>query len=150
MSDAIAIRKARKAQIRPGVEAALQLIVQRGLPFSEAAEAVGYRPESLAKALRKPHVLDRLADIKREWMSARTFKSWAAVAELADGAQSEDVRLKANRLVLEAAGELSGDRGRDAPKAQQLVQIILSHDGARGVSVSGGVIESPPFAPQAE
>ena len=149
MSDAISIKKPRKAQVRPGVEAALQLIVQRGLPFREAAEAVGYKPESLAKALRREHVLARLASLKREWMEARTFQAWVGMADLAENAVSEEVRHKSLKVFLEASGELSG-RDRAPPPAGVAVQIIIGEGpGRREVRLSDGrdtgVIEAAPY-----
>jgi hypothetical protein len=140
----------RPAHIRPALRAALVSLVHEGLTITAAAEKAGLQRESLSKALKKPHVQLALSDVRRAWSSNETAKAWLVVARLADGAASEDVQLKAARTILDAAGELTGDKGRDAPKAQQLVQIILSHDGARGVSVSSGVIESPPFAPLRE
>ncbi|WP_426040748.1 hypothetical protein [Brevundimonas sp. TWP2-3-4b1] len=153
MSDMIAIKPPRKQQIRPGVEAALQLIVQRGLPFFEAAEAVGYKPESLAKALRRPHVLDRLADIKREWMDARTFRAWVGMAELADSAVSEEVRHKSYKVFLEAAGELGGKSDAPHPIGVAVQIIVGSGPDRREVLISdggsNGVIEAQPWAPAA-
>lgn len=146
MSDLPAIKKPRKQQIREPVERAIQLIVTRGVTIAEAAEAVGMKPRSLTIALKKDHVSRRIQDVKRAWLESRTFKSWVGVADLADNAQSEDVRLKAHRLVLEAAGELSGDKNRDAPRATQLVQILLQ-GGAQPVVTVGtsGVIEAAPL-----
>jgi hypothetical protein len=151
MDDAIAIKPPRKQQIRPGVEAALQLIVQRGLTFAEAAEAVGYKPESLAKALRKQHVLDRLAHVKREWMESRTFKAWLGMAELADNAVSEEVRHKSYKVFLEAAGELGG-KPDVLPLVGTAIQIIIGQGlDRREVLISdgqvSGVIEAEPYSP---
>ena len=151
MSDSVAIKPPRKQQVRPGVEAALQLIVQRGIPFSEAAEAVGYKPESLAKALRRVHVLDRLASLKREWMEARTFRAWVGMAELADNAVSEEVRHKSYKVFLEAAGELGG-KSDAPPLVGTAIQIIIGAGPDRrevriSDGTSNGVIEADPWSP---
>ena len=144
--------KTRKAQIRPPVEAAIQLIVQRGLTIVEAAEMAGMQGPSLQKALKKPHVSARLASVKRAWMDSEISKAWITVAGLATGAASEDTRLKAARTILEAAGELTTNRRDDGAGAKQLVQIVIgTRDDRSGVTVLAGehdgVIESPPYVP---
>lgn len=143
------VKKARARQIRPPVEAAIQLIVARAVTIAEAAEAVGMQGPSLAKALRRPHVSDRLIAVRRAWQENETFKAWLTVAELASGAASEDTRLKAARTILEAAGELGPNRRDDGPRAATLVQII-THAGPERHQVtiqSGGVIEAAPYDP---
>ena len=150
MDDAIAIKPPRRQQVRPGVEAALRLIVERGLPFSEAAQAVGYKPESLAKALRREHVLQRLADIKREWMDARTFRAWVGMAELADSAVSEEVRHKSYKVFLEAASELGGKSDAPHPIGVAVQIIVGSGPDRREILISdqtSGVIEAAPWSP---
>lgn len=82
-------------------------------------------------------------------MESQTFKAWVGVAELADGAASEDTRLKALRTILEAAGELGPNRRDDGLRTATLVQII-THAGPERHQVtiqSGGVIEAAPYDP---
>jgi hypothetical protein len=143
------VKKARARQIRPPVEAAIQLIVSRAVTIAEAAQSVGMQGPSLAKALRRPHVSDRLASVRREWMESQTFKAWVGVAELADGAASEDTRLKALRTILEAAGELGPNRRDDGSRPATLVQIITHARPERHqVTIQrGGVIEAAPYDP---
>ncbi len=146
MSDAIAIRKARKAQIRGPVAEAIQLIVTQGVTIADAARAVGMQPRSLQVALRKPHVSAHRDHVKRAWLESKAQKAWVTVAELADNAVSEDTRLKAARTILDAMGELTGDRGRDAARPTQLVQILLAGAQRAAVRVNdSGVIEAAPF-----
>jgi len=144
------VTKPRARQIRPPVEAAIQLIVSRAVTIAEAAESVGMQGPSLAKALRRPHVSDRLASVKREWLDSRTAKAWIGVADLADNAQSEDTRLRALRTILEAAGELGANRRDDAPRAGVAIQIITSGGSERGqVTIqTSGVIEAEPYSPR--
>lgn len=142
--------KARKAQIRPAVEAAIQLLVTRAVTISEAAEHVGMKRKSLAVALRKSHVAARLSAVRHEWFANQTGRAWLAVVGLAGEDAPPDVRLKAARTILEAAGELGPNRRDDTPRAPQLVQII-NHGGAidlgGGARQHSGVIEAPPYAP---
>lgn len=135
----------RARQIRPRVRVALAAIVEKGAKISEAAEMAGMRTESLRLALKRSHIQDELTRVKRAWLSNETGKAWLTVADLANGAASEDVRLKAARTILEAAGELGNkDKGEQTPR--QLVQIF-----APGASLTAqlpqtsGVIEMPPF-----
>lgn len=142
--------KLRARQIRPPVEAAIQLIVTRAVTIAEAAESVGMKGRSLAKALRRGHVADRLACVRREWMESQTSKAWVGVAELADRACSEDVRLKALRTILEAAGELGGGKRDDVARPGVAVQIITNVGGdPNKLSVHAtGVVEAPPYCPR--
>jgi hypothetical protein len=118
--------KARAPQIRPRLQDAVRLIVTEGLSQADAARRSGMTPHSLQVALKKPHVRAFMASVKDAWLESRTSKAWLNIAELADGACSEDVRLKANRTFLEAAGEL-GFKGKDAEgTARQLVQILVT------------------------
>lgn len=140
------IKKPRARQIRPPVETAIQLIVTRAVTIAEAAESVGMQAPSLAKALRRPHVSERVTRVRREWMESQTSKAWLTVADLAAGAASEDVRLKSCRTILEAAGELGPNRRDDTPRAIAGVQIILA-GGERTITVNDkGVMEADPFA----
>lgn len=144
------IIKPRARQIRPPVEAAIQLIVSRAVTIAEAAESVGMQGPSLAKALRRPHISDRLRYVKREWLESKTAKAWIGVVDLADNAQSEDTRLRALRTILEAAGELGPNRRDDAPQLGVAVQIITNVGSERGqVTIqTSGVIEAEPYSPR--
>ena len=113
----------RKGRIRPALMTAIRLIVEQGLSQVDAAQRVGMKQESLSKALHKPHVKVALAGVKRAWLESQTSKAWLTVANLAESAVSEDVRLKASRTFLDAAGELTpDDKGGAGPR--QLIQII--------------------------
>jgi transposase-like protein len=146
MSDAIAVKPPRKRQIRGPVAEAIQLIVTQGVTIADAARAVGMQPRSLQVALRKPHVSAHRDHVKRAWLESKAQKAWVTVAELADSAASEDTRLKAARTILDAMGELSGDRSRDTARPTQLVQILLAGAQSAAVRVNeAGVIEGPAF-----
>jgi hypothetical protein len=134
-------------RIRPALETAIRLIVEQGYTIADAAKSVGYREHSLIQALHKPHVRAFRAGVKRAWLDSQTSKAWLTVADLAANAASEDVRLKASRTFLDAAGELTPDaKGQAGPS--QLIQIIT-----RAVDIGGqpldqrlpGVIEAPSY-----
>ena len=141
-------RPIAKGRIRPALLTAIRLIVEEGLTQADAAKRVGYKQESLSSALRKPHVQVVVAGVKRAWLDSRTSRAWVNVAQLADGAVSEDVKLKANRIFLEAAGELGGD-DRDASKrAQTLIQIVTDKVNIGQHPLSErlpGVVEAPAY-----
>lgn len=145
-----AVANARAPQIRPRLQEACTLIVSEGLSIADAARRSGMTPHSLQVALKKPHVRTFLSSVKHAWLESRTSKAWLNVAQLADSACSEDVRLKANRVFLEAAGEL-GAKGADPnATARTLVQIVVNAAQGMGnlsASQMPGVIESPPYKP---
>lgn len=142
------VAKARAPQIRPRLQEACQLIVSEGLSIADAARRSGMTPHSLQVALKKPHVRAFLASVKHAWMDSRTSKAWLNIANLADQACSEDVRLKANRVFLEAAGELGGNQVDPNATARTLVQIIVNASQNAAQLPHGqlsGVIESQPW-----
>lgn len=144
------VAKARTPQIRPRLQEACRAIVSEGLSVPDAARRCGMSVPSLQIALRKPHVRAFLASVKAAWMDSRTSKAWLNIADLADQACSEDVRLKANRVFLEAAGELGGT-GQDASAmARTLVQIVVNQGRQSAQLPHGqlsGVIEALPYQP---
>lgn len=145
--------KARAPQIRPRLQDACKLIVTEGLSIADAARRSGMTPHSLQVALKKPHVRAFLASVKAAWMDSRTSKAWLNVAQLADSACSEDVRLKANRVFLEAAGELGGANQDPNATARQLVQIVINSAQQPTQLPDGqmrGVIEAPAWRPVAD
>ncbi|QTC90435.1 hypothetical protein [Brevundimonas goettingensis] len=143
--------KPRARQIRPPVEAAIQQIVTRGASIADAAHSVGMAKKSLAIALRKPWIVDRIADVRREWFASKTFEAWVGMAELASSAISEDVRHKSLKVFIERAGELlpPSDKGSSGHQAVQI--IINSSPDRTGVVItqpnSAGVFEAEPFSP---
>lgn len=147
-----AVAKVRAPQIRPRLQDACTLIVSEGLSIADAAKRSGMTAHSLQVALRKPHVRAFLTSVKHAWLESRTSKAWLNVAQLADSACSEDVRLKANRVFLEAAGEL-GAKGADPnATARTLVQIVVNAAQGMGnltASQMPGVIEALPWSPVA-
>lgn len=147
-----AAQRARRSQIRPALRDALALIVTEGRSISDAAKAAGLARETLSKALKKPHVQEAKAGIAHAWRTSRTEKALVTIADLSVKATSEDVRLKAARSWLEIVGELGPNRRDDAPRAGQLVQIVVNSGSERSsIDVNrlnpNGVFESEPFLP---
>ena len=140
--------KARAPQIRPRLQEACRAIVSEGLSVPDAAKRCGMSVPSLQIDLRKPHVRAFVSHVRDAWLNSRTAKAWLNIADLADRACSEDVRLKANRTFLEAAGEL-GNKGQDGSAiASTLVQIVINAAKSAGQLTDGqssGVIEAQPW-----
>jgi hypothetical protein len=136
-------KRDQKGRIRPALSTAIQLIVTEGLTISDAAQRVGMARESLSRALIKPHVRALREAVKRAWLSSETDKAWLTVAALASGANSEDVKLKAAKVILEAAGELGGPSADAISGARSLVNIVIQHPVREGdvATNSHGVIE---------
>jgi hypothetical protein len=139
---AIRPKRTEAGRLRAPLAAAVTAIVTEGLTIQEAANRVNMQRESVSRALLKPHVQAFKAGVKRAWLDNETGKAWLMVAHLANEAQSEDVRLKAAKVILDAAGELSGTKDAN-PGARSLVQIVVNHGHADRAAdqTSAGVIE---------
>lgn len=147
-----AVGKSRTLQVRPALREAIRLYVTEGLSKPDAATRAGMTLHGLLAALKKPHVRAFESHVKAAWMESRTSKAWLNIAELADRACSEDVRLKANRTFLEAAGELGNNRTDGENLAKTLVQIVINHAQNTTQLPDGqmrGVIEAQPWQPPA-
>jgi len=130
------------------MRAAITFIVHEGLTVREAAARTDYRYESLAKALLKPHVRAFKDSVKRAWMDSMTERAWLTVANLAENSLSDDVRLKAAKTFLDAAGELTPDGGDKTGTARQLIQIVTQSVNLGQQPPSErlpGVIEAPAY-----
>lgn len=143
--------------IRAKLREALKIIAIEGASQREAAERAGMSEHGVQRALAKPHVRAYLDGVKRAWKEGRTSKAWANVADLADNAASEDVRLKANRTFLESMGELSPNGNGSDQAPRQLIQIITDRVDISRPPLERwpGVTEAPPLdgvgrAPRAE
>ena len=137
-----------RGRIRPALRTAIRLMVEDGMSQADAAKSVGYNQVSLSVALRKPHVKVVVEAVKRAWLGNETGKAWRTVADLANGAASEDVRLKAAKVFLDAAGELDGSNGEGRGKPAGLVQIVINHAPPGGQPIGQrlpGVIEAQPI-----
>jgi len=134
----------RAKQVRAEVQTAIRLIVTEGYTVAEAADFVGYKRESLRLSRLKPHVRAFEQGVKRAWMESQTAKAWLTVANLAQGAASETVRLQAARTFLEAQGEL-GNAPEAEQRAQTLIQIVAQAGSTVALPNDRGVIERPPL-----
>lgn len=135
----------RKGRISPALRTALVLIVHEGMSQADAAKRVGIRPNSLAKALLKPHVKAALLDVKRAWLASQTERAYLVAATLATGANSEDVQLKAARIFIDMDQQA---RATMPEQARQLVQIVTQNVQIGGQLPDGqvsGVIEAPAY-----
>lgn len=135
----------RKGRVSPALKTAIMLIVHEGLTVADAAKRTGYKTESLAKALIKPHVKAYRASVKHAWLASQTERAWLTVSDLALQANSEDVRLKAAKVFIDAD---AAARQAMPEQARQLVQIVTNTVQIGGQPTEGqlsGVIEAAPF-----
>ncbi|WP_374387120.1 hypothetical protein [Brevundimonas sp.] len=137
----------RKGRISPALRTAITLIIHEGLTVREAAIRAGYQYESLQKALLKPHVRAFRADVKRAWLDSQTERAWIVAAQLQMQSASDDVRLKAAKVFIEADKEASS---KMPAEVRQTVQIVTNNVNM-GVQPThnqlSGVIEAEPFHP---
>lgn len=141
--DTIALQHAGKGQIRDTLAAAIDAMVTCGCSTYEAAELAGMSHRGLTLALAKPHVKAYVAGVKRAWLDNATGVAWRTVSKLMTEGRSEDVRLKAARTVLEAAGELGGPGGTPSDKAQTVINIVMSKGASADATPASGIIEAP-------
>lgn len=136
-----------RGRIRPALDTAIRLIEEEGYTIADAAKAVGYRTHSLTQALHKPHVRAFRASVKHAWRQGQTAKAWLTVADLASSAMSEDVRLKAAKVFIDAD---EAARATMPDQARQLVQIVTQNVNIGRHLTSDqvpGVIEAKPYQP---
>lgn len=134
-----------RGRISPALRTAIKLIVEEGLPVADAAIRTAYKVESLHKALCKPHVRAFRSSVKRAWLASKTERAYVTVANLAEGACSEDVRLKAARVLIDMDQAALNTMPAEARQLVQIVTQSVNIAGHLPASQMSGVIESPPF-----
>lgn len=137
----------RKGRISPALRTAITLIVSEGLTVADAALRTGYKAHSLTQALKKPHVRAFRASVKRAWLASQTEQAWLTVSKLATGANSEDVRLKAARVFIEADEAARATMPADVRQLVQIVTQNVTMTGNLSASQMPGVIEAPAYQP---
>ncbi len=95
---------ARTKQIRTGLRAAIEALVVNGKTADEAAQIGGMKPESLKRALKKPHVREYREALSHAHLNAEGERSVAKLIALRDGAASEHVQLEAAKHLMALAG----------------------------------------------
>jgi predicted DNA-binding protein (UPF0251 family) len=136
-------KRTRAVRLRPALATAVRLMVEEALTVTDAAQRVEMAKESLTRALLRPHVIEARAAVKRAWLANETGKAWITMTHLANHAASEDVRHKAAKVILDAAGELDGSARGEPRRDRPTVVINLQHP-ADVTAMSGnhsGVIE---------
>lgn len=134
--DVLPPAKVPDSRISPRLEQALGLMVSRGLSIREAAETTGYAPNSLAVALRKPHVQARYRDLRTLTLENGRDLAIRALLDLLVNSKSEDIRLRAARAVAELAERLEG-RSFDISGGTVTINLV-EHRG-----VDGAVLKAP-------
>ncbi len=135
----------RKGRISPALRTAIVLIVTEGLTVADAAIRTGYKPHSLTQALKKPHVKAFRASVKSAHLRSETDAAYAELCKMARFAASEDVRLKAIKVLIDIDQQASAAMPE---RANQTIQIIAQHvnlPANLGNNQMAGVIEAQPF-----
>lgn len=88
-----------RGRFAPPLVAALEYMGREGVPLSVAAERAGMQPNSLKIALRKPHVKTALNQIIADVRSGAAQAAYLRINHLGVVAESENVRLEANKWV---------------------------------------------------
>jgi hypothetical protein len=94
---------------------ALAEYVRNGANATKAAQHAGMAPETVMRALKKQHVIERLEEIVRASKTATGIKALARIDALIDGAKSEYVQLEAAKTAADRAGHAppKGERVQD-------------------------------------
>lgn len=133
--------------VRPALlEAIRQLAANPKMTQKEAARLGGLTEHGLQRALQRPQVRELLECVRRARRDGKTAEAWEVVYDLMDGAASEDVRHKAARTVLAAAGELEAENGKQQVIGQ-LIQIVTQNVNLGDeppYERLPGVVERPP------
>ncbi len=133
--------------VRPALlEAIRQLAANPKMTQKEAARLGGLTEHGLQRALQRPQVRELLECVRRARRDGKTAEAWEVVYDLMDGAASEDVRHKAARTVLAAAGELEAENGKQQTVGQ-LIQIVtqtVNLGDQPAYERLPGVVERPP------
>ena len=133
--------KVPDSRISPRLEQALGLMVSRGLSIREAAESTGYAPNSLAVALRKPHVQARYRDLRTLTLENGRDKAVRTVLDLMVNSKREEIRLRAAQVVAEMAEKLDG-RTFDISTGAVTIKIVRPI-GAEGGPVLDAYLQAP-------
>lgn len=90
-----------KCRISPKLRTAITAMICEGLTRLEAAELAGITEHTLYCALRKPHVIRFKNDVLRALRESLAERSLVRVETLADAAKSENVKLEANKTLMQ-------------------------------------------------
>lgn len=99
-----------KTRIAPRLNDALQLIVLQGLSVKDAAIQTGYTPNSLAIALKRPHVIARKRDIVATFLQSGADLCKKTLLDIVRESKSDGARIEAIKTFLTLTGDLGGDK----------------------------------------
>lgn len=88
-----------KGRVTPTTRAALEFMAQTGADRPTAAKEVGMHPESLARALRRPHVKAVLNQMIADVRENAAQRAYLRVNNLAATTENERMRFDASRWV---------------------------------------------------
>ena len=135
----------RKGRISPALRTAIVLIVTEGLTVADAAIRTGYKPHSLTQALKKPHVKAFRASVKSAHLRSETDAAYAELCKMARFASSEDVRLKAIKVLIDIDQQANAAMPERAHQTIQIIAQNVNLPTNLGNNQMSGVIEAQPF-----
>jgi DNA-binding phage protein len=103
-------KKERKSRIGAKVREAVRLMVEEGRKRSEAAEVVGLTDDGLYRALKRSDVCALRSQLMAGVRDAEASRSFSRLADLADNAESEPTKYRANELLLGLGGFVPASR----------------------------------------
>ena len=125
--------KTTQLRVSRRVQVAIEKMVDHALTRQEAAKLAGLTDHALYCALRKPHVQALRHERMEVLRKSEASRSIKRVADLADTSKSDAVKLDANELLLDLAGEGPIQRG----------EVTHTHQGlAPGLTIN--LVQAPP------
>lgn len=91
--------KEKKRRYSPRVRRAIEAMVWEGLDHKTAAEQANLNPEAFRRSLQRPHYIQLLRQEHARLREAAPFKAYSRIERLAEQANSEPVKLEANKWI---------------------------------------------------
>jgi hypothetical protein len=123
----------RRETVSKKIRVAIEAMVMHGASRDEAANKAGISVHGLYKGLRKAPATALVRALQQVLLTGASARSIARVDKLADGSDSDHVKLKANELLL----------GMDGLGPVVRSESILHHTGMQA-GMTLNVIQAPP------
>lgn len=120
------------------LDMALHYYMLDGLSQPEAATKAGLTYQALNLALKRPHIQERIKQIRQESFTREGIKSVNRVKELRDQNDNKTVALDASRYLASLAGISPPEKGRFSANnsGARLVTMVLNKRDGTGVRVT--------------
>lgn len=119
----------KKARLTAGLKACIELMAHQGLSIDKATADLGLNLEATKRAFRKNHVKQAYNQLVAEIRSGAAVKAFLRVNHLGEAANSETVRLEANKWVA-GVGDIAPIRRVEGRHSHHVSFAGFGFDGA--------------------